>query len=145
MEVVEEAGALHPAGTAHLPFFITPPGQTDWLLIAMMLLLVGAVIGIGVFYLKLHALPEHMAHRGQKLQYELVAVLGLLALFTHNHIFWIVGLPLAMIPIPDFITPITSMAHSLGRMADRVDGPVADPSPPTPAVPVPDERGSGHA
>ena len=60
-----------------------------------------------------------MAHRGQKVQYEFVAVLALLALFTHNHAFWIAALLLAFIPLPDFITPLTSMAQSLGRMAGR--------------------------
>jgi len=32
-------------------------------------------------------MPERMAHKSQKLQFEIVAVLGLLALFTHNHLF----------------------------------------------------------
>jgi hypothetical protein len=73
------------------------------------------VVGIGVFYFKLHSLPEQMAHRGQKVQFEIVAVLGLLALFTHNHLFWIAGLLLALVPMPDFSTPLASMAQSLGR------------------------------
>jgi hypothetical protein len=127
MEAAQEAGAVHPAGTAHLPFFITSPGETDWLLVGMMIFLVVAVVGIGVFYFKLHALPEHIAHKGQRIQYEIVSVLALLALFTHNHAFWIIGLLLALIPIPDFITPIYSMAGSLGRLADRADG--GDPAP----------------
>ncbi len=133
MDTTEAIASGH-EGPAHLPFFITAPGETDWLLIAMMTLLALSVIGIGVFYLKLHALPEHMAHKGQKIQYEIVAVLALLALFTHNHAFWIIGLLLALIPIPDFITPVTSMAQSLGRMADRTDARV--PPPPTRVVPA---------
>jgi hypothetical protein len=36
------------------------------------------------FITALHSLPEQMAHKSQKLQFEIVAVLGLLALFTHN-------------------------------------------------------------
>jgi hypothetical protein len=75
------------------------------------------VVGIGVFYFKLHSLPEQMAHRGQKVQFEIVAVLGLLSLFTHNHLFWIAGLLLAFVPLPDFSTPLTSMAQSLGKLA----------------------------
>ena len=53
-------------------------------------------------FLRLHTLPERMAHKSQKLQFEIVAVLGLLALFTHVHIFWVAGLLLALIDIPDF-------------------------------------------
>ncbi len=36
------------------------------------------IIAIGIFYFKLHALPEHMAHRGKKVQFDIVAVLALL-------------------------------------------------------------------
>jgi hypothetical protein len=115
----ELATSMHPAAPHHIPLFITSPGGTDWLMIVVGLLLIVMVVGIGVFYLKLHALPEHMAHRGQKLQYEIVAVLALIALFTHNHAFWIVGLLLALIPIPDFSTPLSSMADSLDRMAKK--------------------------
>mgnify|MGYP003694029355 CR=1 FL=1 len=52
-----------------------------------------------------------MAHKSQKLQFEIVAVLGLLALFTHIHMFWIAGLLLAMIDLPDFSTPLRSIAE----------------------------------
>jgi hypothetical protein len=136
MEASEGTAAGH--GEPYLPFFITAPGETDWLMVSMMTLLVLAVVGIGVFYLKLHALPEHMAHKGQKIQYEIVAVLALLALFTHNHAFWIIGLLLALVPIPDFITPITSMAQSLTRLADHAAAETprrADPDPDEPASP----------
>lgn len=117
---------LHPEAVPHLPPFITLPGQTDWLMIGVGIFLLLAVIGVGVFYFKLHALPEQMAHRGQKIQLELVAVLALISLFTHNHAFWIAGLLIAIIPLPDFSTPLTSMAESLGRMAR---GPVPPPAP----------------
>jgi type VI protein secretion system component VasF len=50
-------------------------------------------------------------------QFEIVAVLALLALFTHNHAFWIAGLLLALVPLPDISTPLTSMAQSLRLMA----------------------------
>jgi hypothetical protein len=45
-------------------------------------------------------------------------VLGLISLFTHMHIFWIAGLLLAMIDLPDFSTPLRSMAGSVERIAD---------------------------
>jgi hypothetical protein len=95
------------------------PDQTDVLFVVMAIVVLLVVIGIGVLYFKLHALPEHMAHRGQKLQFEIVAVLALLALFTHNHAFWIAALLLALVPMPDFTTPLNSMARSLGMMAGR--------------------------
>jgi hypothetical protein len=100
-----------------MPFYITAPGQTDWLFIAMGIFVLLAIIGIGIVYFKLHALPEHMAHRGQKVQFEIVAVLALLALFTHNHAFWIAGLLLALVPLPDISTPLASMAQSLRLIA----------------------------
>ena len=111
------AKGIHPVATEHWPMFLTSPGDTDVLLVAMAVFMIAAVIGIGVFYFKLHSLPEQMAHRGQKVQFEIVAVLGLLSLFTHNHVFWIAGLLLAFVPLPDFSTPLTSMAQSLGKMA----------------------------
>ncbi len=58
-----------------------------------------------------------MAHKSQKLQFEIVAVLGLLALFTHIHLFWIVGLLLAMVDLPDFGTPLRSIAGSVEKIA----------------------------
>jgi hypothetical protein len=108
---------LHPAAIHHLPPFVTAPGETDVLFVLMAILVLFGVIGIGIFYFKLHALPEQMAHRGQKVQFQIVAVLALIALFTHNHAFWIAGLLLALIPLPDFLTPLTSIAKSLDRMA----------------------------
>lgn len=109
----------HPLTPPHLPPFFTAPGETDVLLVGVGVFLIVAVVGLGVFYFRLHALPEQMAHRGQKLQFQLVAVLALISLFTHNHAFWIAGLLLALVPMPDFTTPLTSMAQSLGKMAAR--------------------------
>lgn len=110
----------------HLPFYITKPGETDWLMIVMGIFLVLAVLGIGNIYLKLHSLPERMAHKSQKLQFEVVAVLGLLALFTHIHLFWIAALLLAMIDLPDFGTPLRNIAGSVERIADSSAGAAAD-------------------
>ena len=67
--------------------------------------------------LRLHALPEHMGHGTQKVQDEIVAVLALISLFTHNHLYWIIGLLLALVQIPDFSTPLARMANSLAKMA----------------------------
>lgn len=83
--------ALHPIAPHHLPGFITAPGDTDILMIVVGIVLIGSVLAVGNFYLHLHTLPERMAHKSQKLQFEIVAVLGLLALFTHYHLFWVIG------------------------------------------------------
>jgi hypothetical protein len=111
------AQAIHPEATHHLPFFITPPGEADILLNVMIVFLALVVFLIGILYLRLHALPEHMAHRTHKIQYEVVAVLALISLFTHNHIYWIIGLLLALVQLPDFSTPLSRMADSLAKMA----------------------------
>ena len=118
---------LHPVATEHLPVFITAPGQTDWLLNAVAVFLIVAVLVIGNFYLRLHALPERMSHRANVVQMEIVAVLALISLFTHNHIFWIIGLLLAFIRFPDFQTPMVSIAESLERLSGRHDPSLHNP------------------
>jgi hypothetical protein len=115
--------ALHPVAPHHLPPFITPPGETDVLMNVMIVVVIAIILAIGTLYLRLHALPERMAHRGHKIQFEIVAVLALLALFTHNHLFWIAGLLLALVQIPDFSTPLASMAESQEKIARRLAPP----------------------
>ena len=111
------AEQLHPMAPHHLPSFITAPGDTDVLTIVVGIILIAAVLGVGNLYLHLHTLPERMAHKSQKLQFEIVAVLGLLALFTHNHLFWVIGLLLAMIDLPDFSSPLRRIAGSVDKLA----------------------------
>jgi hypothetical protein len=113
---------LHPMTPHHLPFYVVKPGETDVLMIVMGIFLILAVLGIGNVYLRLHSLPERMAHKSQKLQFEIVAVLGLIALFTHIHIFWIAGLLLALIDLPDFSTPLGRIAGSVEKIADSEGG-----------------------
>lgn len=110
---------LHPMAPHHLPPFITAPGDTDVLMVVMAIVLIVAVLAVGNFYLRLHSLPERMAHKSQKLQFEIVAVLGLLALFTHVHLFWIAALLLAMIDLPDFGSPLRSIAGSVEKIAEK--------------------------
>ena len=109
--------ALHPSAPHDLPGFITAPGDTDTLMVAVGIVLLVAVLGVGNLYLHLHTLPERMAHKSQKLQFEIVAVLGLLALFTHVHLFWVAGLLLAMVDLPDFGTPLRRIAGSVEKIA----------------------------
>ncbi|MGO4388665.1 hypothetical protein AB4Y85_14115 [Microvirga sp. 2YAF29] len=113
---------LNPAAPQHLPIFITPPGETDVLMAVMAAVLVLSVLAVGLLFLRLHTLPERIAHRSHKLQFEIVAVLGLLALFTHIHAFWVAGLLLALIDIPDFGNPLRRMAGSLEKIAGMKPG-----------------------
>jgi hypothetical protein len=105
----------------HLPFYVVKPGETDVLMIVTGVFLILVVLAVGNIYLKLHSLPERMAHKSQKLQFEIVAVLGLISLFTHMHIFWIVGLLLALVDLPDFSTPLSRIAGSVEKIADADD------------------------
>ncbi|WP_237214109.1 hypothetical protein [Falsiroseomonas oryziterrae] len=114
--------AIHPAAPHHLPFFIPGPDGSDPLLVGTGIFLIVAVVAFGLIFLRLHTLPERMAHRGHKLQFEIVAVLGLLALFTHIHAFWVAGLLLALIDIPDFTGPMRRIAGSTERMAGLPPG-----------------------
>src|SRR4029079_15693527 len=89
----------------------------DVLMIVMSLVLVLSILLFGVLFFRLHTMPERMAHRSHKLQFEIVAVLGLLALFTHIHLFWVAGLPLALIDIPDFGGSLSRIAGSTEKLA----------------------------
>lgn len=118
-------------------------------MVAMGVLLIAAVLGVGNLYLRLHSLPERIAHKSQKLQFEIVAILGLLALFTHIHLFWIAGLLLAFIDFPDFGTPLRSIAGSVEKIAEQNDTETKTPvdaggAPPSshPADGKPAARGS---
>jgi multisubunit Na+/H+ antiporter MnhF subunit len=115
--VSEHSATLHQAATGHLPFFITAPGEGDGLFNVMIVFLVVVVFAVGLFYLRLHALPEHLAHGTSKTQMQLVGVLALLALFTHNHIFWIGALLIALVQFPNVSAPLASMAQSLEKLA----------------------------
>jgi prepilin signal peptidase PulO-like enzyme (type II secretory pathway) len=124
-------------GPHHLPFYLAPGSGTDVLMVVMGVFLIAALIWVGTLYLRLHSLPERMAHKSEKLQFEIVAILGLLALFTHIHLFWVAGLLLAMIDI----------AGSVEKIADTV------PNTPTEAeqeaslapAPVPPDTAKGGA
>jgi hypothetical protein len=115
------AQSLHPDASHHLPFFITAPGETDVLMWLMGIVLIASVLGIGVLFFWLHSLPERMVHH--RVQFDIVAVLALLSLFTHIHAFWVAALLLALIRFPDFstmdfISPLQRIAGALERVTD---------------------------
>lgn len=117
---------LHPAAPHHLPIFIPAADGSDGLMWVTAGILVASIVAFGLLFLRLHTLPERMAHRAHKLQFEIVAVLGLLALFTHIHLFWVAGLLLALIDIPDVLGPVRRIADASERIAAR------SPEPPKP-------------
>ena len=114
--------ARNPAAPHDLPSFLPGPDGADPLMVVAGLMLVGMVLAFGLLFLRLHTLPERMAHRTHKLQFEIVAVLGLLALFTHIHLFWVVGLLLALIDIPDFLSPMRRIAGASEKVAGFAPG-----------------------
>lgn len=143
----------NPIATEHLPFFITAPGETDILYNITFVFVVLVVILTGIAFLTIHSLPERMAHRSKKIQFDIVAVLCLLALFTHEHVFWIAALLLAFIDIPDFLSPVKRIANSVETIAgkDAADslGDHSDDTPPpatlTDKPPHQDRKDEVHA
>lgn len=86
-------------------------------MVGVAVLLIVAVLAVGNLFFLLHSLPERMAHKSRKLQSEIVAVLCLLSLFTSVHLFWVIGLLLALVDLPDFRTPLAKIAGSLEKLA----------------------------
>jgi hypothetical protein len=105
-----------------MPFFITPPGETDVLFNSTLWFVVACIVLTGVIFLTIHSLPERMAHKSKKVLLDLIALLCLLALLTHNHLFWFAAIVLAFIDIPDFLTPVNRIANSMESIAGQEAG-----------------------
>src|SRR5258708_23342 len=54
---------IHPMAPHHLPFYLAPGSGTDVLMVVMGIFLVAALVWVGTLYLRLHSLPERMAHK----------------------------------------------------------------------------------
>lgn len=108
----------NPVATTHLPMFLAAPGEIDVFLIIVVCILIMVVLLVGVFYFTLHSLPEKMAHGADRGKMQLVGLLSLIALFTHNNYFWIAALLLAAIKLPDLLTPVKSLARSAKELAN---------------------------
>jgi hypothetical protein len=148
----------NPLATDHLPFFVTAPGDTDILYNITVVVVVGSIIATGVIFLTIHSLPERMAHKSKKIQFDIVAVLGLLGLLSHEHAFWVAALLLAFIDLPDFLTPFKRIATSVetiagqeaaGSLIDHSDSNPPKDAPTEKAVPADqprqDKKGAAHA
>ena len=79
----------HPLAPRVLPLFVGGADGSDPLFSAIIVIVVIAVLGIGVFYLKLHAIPEQLAHKHSDTQSHLIMVRALLAPSTHRNVFWV--------------------------------------------------------
>ena len=112
-------GDIHPLAPHSLPPFVGAADGSDPLFSAIIFIVILAVLGVGVFYLKLHAIPEQLAHKHGNTQSQLIMVLALLALFTHNNIFWVAALILALLKLPDFLTPINNISESLKKLSSE--------------------------
>lgn len=128
-------------GVVHMPSYVAVPGETDVLYVIVIVFVIGMVLALGIFYFKLHALPERMAHEGGHTHMQLVAILAIIALFTHNNIFWIAALLLAAIELPQYERHFVSMSESLAAIARRAgalpeEGTAAPPDPAAPPEPA---------
>ncbi|MEY8838492.1 hypothetical protein AB9K41_05595 [Cribrihabitans sp. XS_ASV171] len=125
-----------------MPGFLPGPDGSDPLFVTVAAFTIGLIVLIGALYFTLHALPERMAHHGNSTQMQVIGILALLALFTHNHIFWIAALLVAAFRMPDFLTPLQSISDSLMAIYSRM--PVAqarsEPAPPPRPASPPDLR-----
>ncbi len=88
---------------ARLPFWVTPPGETDGFLIVVGLFLVMVLLGFGALYFTVQAIPDRMAAGAHKVQMQLVGVLGLISLFTLNNAFWIAAILIAAVPLHEIL------------------------------------------
>lgn len=144
-------GGLNEAAPHYLPLFITPPGETDVLFVIVVCGLVLIVLIIGNLYFRLHALPEKMAHQSQSTQLQLVGIMALLALFTHNNLFWIGALLIAALKLPDYASPLNAIAEAVANLSARGERlelalkRSAQPEPEVPSTEIPDEAIDGAA
>lgn len=108
---------MHPAAPHHLPGYIPGPDGSDPLFTIIVVAMLIIFLAAGVIYFKLHSLPEQMGEKANSTQLQLISILAILALFTHNNAFWVLALLLAAIRIPDYLTPIETIAKALAKIA----------------------------
>jgi len=116
------AESIHPAAAHHLASFITPPGRNGLLMVVMGVVLGLSVLGFGIFFFRLHSLPEQLAHKSHKLQFEIVGALCLISSVHAHHIFWVAGLLLANGRLADFGTSLNRIAGSTEKLAGLQPG-----------------------
>lgn len=112
-----EHGTLHPMATGHIPDYVVAADGSDYLFTFMVFFTVGLILLLGIGYFTLHSLPERMAHESNHSQFQVVGILALIALFTHNNVFWVLAVVVAGFRFPDYLSPMESIAQSLARLA----------------------------
>ncbi len=127
---------LHPMASGHIPRYIAAADGSDYLFNVMIVFAVLAIVLIGVSYFTLHSVPEKMAHKSNHPQFQLVGILALLALFTHNGLFWVAAILVAGFQIPDLGAPLRAIADAIDRNSARRN---ATPEPGASDGRVPDE------
>ncbi|MEM6657119.1 MAG: hypothetical protein AAF625_03450 [Pseudomonadota bacterium] len=110
---------LHPMATGHIPSYVTQADGSDFLLTFMFFFTVGLVVLIGIAYFTLHSIPEKIAHQSNHPQFQLVGILALLALFTHNGLFWVAAILVAGFQFPDFAAPLRAIADAIRSLAPQ--------------------------
>ena len=116
--------AVHSLAPEHLPVFLPGADGSDILLTVVIVSMIVMVLAVGILYFTLHALPEKIAHGANSTQFQLICVLALLAMFTHNNLFWVAALLLATVKLPDFTTPLNSISRSLEEFMAREPAPL---------------------
>ncbi|MFA3919019.1 hypothetical protein [Ruegeria hyattellae] len=122
---------IHPLAAEHIPSYVVAADGSDFLFNFMLVFTVSVILLIGVAYFTLHSVPEKMAHESNHPQFQLVGILALLALFTHNGIFWIAAILVAGFQIPDLAAPLRSIADAIRSLAPARQ--VSAPPVPEPA------------
>lgn len=144
-----ETPELHPMATGHIPSYVVAADGSDFLFTFMVVFTVILIILIGVGYFTLHAVPEKMAHNSNHPQFQLVGILALLALFTHNGLFWVAAVLVAGFQIPDIGAPLRAIADAIRQLApitiattraEPRDEPIEEPN----EIPAVDAEAKGH-
>ena len=110
---------IHPLAPDHIPSYVVQADGSDFLFSFMVVFTVGMILMIGVAYFALHSVPEKMAHKSNHPQFQLVGILALLALFTHNGLFWVAAILIAGFQIPDLAAPLRTIADAIRSLAPR--------------------------
>ncbi|WP_170769817.1 hypothetical protein [Ruegeria lacuscaerulensis] len=113
--------------TGHIPSYVTQADGSDFLLTFMFIFTVGVIILIGVGYFTLHSIPEKIAHESNHPQFQLVGILALLALFTHNGLFWIAAILVAGFQFPDIGAPLRAIADAIRSLGPQAQDPATPP------------------
>ncbi len=121
---------IHPLAPHHLPGFLPGPDGSDSLFTVVVIIMLITMLLAGTLYFKLHSLPEQYGHKKNSTQLQLISILAVLALFTHNNSFWVLALLIAAINIPDFLTPLKTIASSLAKLTE--DAKATEPVEPSP-------------